>query len=81
MFLEGGKLEASLKFHPKQLRLQNQMFFINPQFFHHLYSFFLYLSEISVIFHAKILFIKINKTIFNFKNHHFMILKIVKKKC
>ena len=71
------KLEAGLEFHPRQLWLQNQIFFINPQFFHHLSSFFLHLGEISTIFHAKISFIKMNKPIFSLKNHHLMIFKIV----
>ena len=59
------KLEAGLEFHPRQLRLQNQIFFINPPVLHHLSSFFLHLSEISITFHAKILLLNIKKLIFS----------------
>ena len=75
------KLEAGLEFHPRQLRLQNQIFFINPLFLHHLFSFFLHLNCISIIFHANISLIKVNKHIFSSKNHLLMILKIVQKMC
>ena len=75
------KLEAGLEFHPRQLRLQDQIFFINPLFLHHLFLFFLHLCWISIIFHANISLIEINKPIFSSKNHLLMILKIVQKMC
>ena len=75
------QLEAGLEFHPRQLGLQNKIFFINPPFLHYLFSFFLDLSGISVIFHAKISLIKINKSIFSSKNPLLILLKIVQKMC
>ena len=75
------KLEAGLKFHPRQLRLQNQIFFINPEFLHHSSSFCLHLSEMLIIFHAKTSLMKMNKPISSLKNHHLMTLRIVQKIC
>ena len=75
------ELEARLEFHPRQLRLQDQVFFTNPPFLHHLSSFSLHLSGISINFYAKISLIKINKIIFSSKNCYWMIFKIVKKMC
>ena len=58
---------------------KSNIFFINPQFSYHLSLFFLHVSEISIIFHAKMLLMKINKSVFDSKNHYLMISKVIQK--
>ena len=62
MFLEWGYVFGNANLSDYK-PARNQIFFINPQFLHHLSSFFFYLSELSIIFHAKLSSIKINKLI------------------